>query len=247
MEKIQSYVLKDTDLVFTSNANKQYVLKIRDLPSDDKPREKLIESGPELLSMSELLAVILGTGTKKEDVLEMSSRIMKEYGEKSIISETDSNRLAEELSIPLIKACQIVACGELGRRFYKRQENGLKIIRNASDVFEYLKDMRNLPKEQLRGIYLNTHHKIIHDEVISIGTINSNIVHPREVFRPAIDYGAVAVVLAHNHPSGTASPSEFDLEITNQLVRAGKIVGIHVLDHVIVAKDGFISINANYD
>ncbi|MDO8575620.1 MAG: DNA repair protein RadC [bacterium] len=247
MEQIQKYVLRDSDLLFTSNKSKQYILKIRDLPTDDRPREKMLEHGPTILSTSELLAVILGTGTKTEGVLEMSARIMKEYGEKSIISEVNANTLSKNLDIPITKACQIVACGELGRRFYKRQEGGLATIRNANDVYEYLKDMRSLPKEQLRGIYLNTHNKVIHDEVISMGTINSNIVHPREVFRPAIEYGAVAMILAHNHPSGVASPSDKDLEITEQLIKAGKIIGIHLLDHVIVAKEGFISINAKYD
>ena len=106
--------------------------------------------------------------------------------------------------------------------------------------------MRILPKEHLRGLYLNSHNRIIHDEVISIGTINSNIVHPREVFRPAIEHNAVAIVLAHNHPSNTATPSIQDIEITKQLVQAGKILGINILDHVIITKSTFISINSKY-
>lgn len=247
MESIQRYVLKDTDLVFASNENKKYILKIRDLPDNDKPREKLIEHGPEVLSMNELLAVILQTGTKKEDVLSMTGRIIKEYGEKSAISERDTKRLSESLDIPLAKASQIVACGEIGRRLYKKNENSVAVIRSASDVYEYLKEMRSFSKEQLRGIYLNIHHKVIHDEIISIGTVNTNISHPREVFRPAIEYGAVGIILAHNHPSGVATPSEHDVIITEQLIKAGKIIGIHILDHVIIAKDGFISIKANYD
>ena len=106
--------------------------------------------------------------------------------------------------------------------------------------------MHSLPKEQFRGIYLDTHNRVIHDEVISIGTINTNIVHPREVFRPALEYGSVAVVLAHNHPSGIVTPSTADIEVTKQLVQAGRIIGIHVLDHVIITKDGFQSIAIDY-
>lgn len=247
MQHAQKYKLSDSDLLMASGPYKKYILKIRDLSKEEKPREKMLEHGPGILSVGELLSIILNTGTKKEGVLEMSSRIIREYGEKSVISETDVNKLVRDLDIPIVKACQIVAVGELGRRFYKRQDGGLAVIRNAVDVFEYLRDMRNLPKEQLRGIYLNTHHRVIHDEIISIGTINSNIVHPREVFRPAIEYGAVAMVLAHNHPSGEIIPSDNDIKVTDQLIEAGRIIGIHVLDHVIISKNNFLSIKAKYD
>lgn len=235
----------DTDL-FLDKGDKEYILKIRDLPLENQPREKLIKHGPESLSIQELLAVILNTGNKSESVLEISNRIIREYGERSIFAETNAKKMSGNLSISIIKSCQIIACGEMGRRFYERNENGFTLIRTAKDVFEYLRDMRNLPKEHFRGLYLNSHNRIIHDEVISIGTINSNIVHPREVFRPAIEHNAVAIVLAHNHPSNTATPSVQDIEITKQLVQAGRIIGINVLDHVIITKDTFVSINANY-
>jgi DNA repair protein RadC len=244
---ISPYVIADTDLFLdVAPTERKYILKIRDLPVDNKPREKLIKQGPEALSIHDLLAAILVTGTIKEGVLEMSHRILREYGEKSIIAERSPEKLVEELGIPLVKACQIVAAGELGRRFYEKNGAGFSVIRSAKDVYEHVRDMHNLPKEHLRGLYLNTHNQVIHDEVISIGTINSNIVHPREVFRPAVEYNAVAVVLAHNHPSGIVTPSVQDVEITNQLVEAGKIMGINVLDHVIITKDEYKSINAHY-
>ncbi len=239
------YSFMNTDLLLDTN-EKEYILKIHDLPVEDKPREKLIKHGPEFLSLQELMAVFLNTGSKNEGVLEMTNRIIREYGEKSIIEERNPIRLSEEMHIPILKACQIVSCGELGRRFYKKNPLGFTTIRTAKDTYEYLQDMRSLPKEHFRGLYLNSHNRIIHDEVISIGTINSNIVHPREVFRPAIEYSAVAIVLAHNHPSNIATPSAQDIEITEQLVRAGKILGIHVLDHVIITKDSYISVNAKY-
>lgn len=239
------YSLMDTDL-FLDTSNREYILKIRDLPLDSKPREKLAKQGPEALSLPELLAVILNTGNQTEDILEMSSRIIREYGEKSIIAQKDANKMSEELNIPLGKACQIIATGEIGRRFYEKNVSDLAIIRTAKDVYDYLRDMHNLPKEHLRGLYLNSHNRVIHDEVISIGTINANIIHAREVFRPAIQYNAAAVVLAHNHPSNIATPSAQDLEITNQLVQAGKMLGINVLDHVIITQDTYVSINANY-
>jgi DNA repair protein RadC len=231
---------------FLDLTSREYVLKIHDLPISKRPREKLIKQGPEILSLQELLSVILNAGTKSEGVTEMSARIIREYGEKSIMEEKDANRLSAELAIPIVKASQIVACGEIGRRLYSKNESGFAVIRNAKDVYEYLVDMHNLPKEHLRGLYLNSHNRIIHDEVISIGTINTNIVHPREVFRPAVEYAAAAVVLAHNHPSNSLSPSTQDIEITKQLIQAGKILGINVLDHVIITKISYVSISANY-
>lgn len=243
------YTLRDNDLLLTtapSNANREYVLKIRDLPETDKPREKLLSFGPQKLSTKELLAVVLVNGTTKEDVLSMSGRIVKEYGERSLIAMTDPQRMSKEFNIPLGKAMQIVACGELGRRFFARNQSGLAVIRVAEEAYEYTKDMRDLPREHLRGIFLDTHNRVIHDEIISIGTINSNIVHPREVFKSAIEYNAAAVILVHNHPSGVSAPSLSDIEITKQLIQAGKIVGINLLDHIIVTKDGFTSIEADY-
>ncbi|MEI7777745.1 MAG: DNA repair protein RadC [bacterium] len=257
MKTINPYVLKDNDLLldvdlskFSQSSKKgdirKYVLKIRDLPSEDKPRERLVKEGPAILSTAELLAIIFNTGSVKEGVLEMASRVLKDYGEKALISQTDAGKIAKDLDIPELKASQIVACAELGRRFFDKDGINRATVRTAEDVFEYLRDMQNLPKEHLRGIYLNSHHKVIHDEVISIGTVNSNLIHPREVFKPAIEYGAAAVILAHNHPSGILEPSEADVEITKQLVAVGKIIGINLLDHVIIGKDQFISIDIDY-
>jgi DNA repair protein RadC len=226
----------------TNTSMKPYRLTIRDIPLDQKPREKLLREGPSILSISELWAVVLNLGTKKEDVMSMSSRIIKEYGERSIISETDPKKLSLEMDIPLNKATQIIAVVELGRRLFERNPSGAKIIRTAENVFEYTKNMRELPKEHLRGIYLNSHYKVIHDEVISIGTLDANIIHPREVFRPALEYNAAAVILVHNHPSGNLNPSEDDILITRQLLEASKMLGIDLIDHVIVSEHGFESI-----
>ncbi len=239
------YSLMDTDL-FLDKSDRKYVLKVHDLPLESQPREKMVRQGPEALSLQELLAIILNVGSKSEGVLEMSSRIIREYGEKSILSEKNTEKLSTELNIPIMKAAQIVACGEIGRRLYEKNDSGFVVIRSAKDVYDYLQDMHNLPKEHLRGLYLNSHNRVIHDEVISIGTINTNIVHPREVFRSAIEHSAAAVVLAHNHPSNIATPSAQDIEITQQLIQAGKIIGINVLDHVIITKSTYISINAQY-
>ncbi len=226
---------------------RQYVYKLRDLPEADKPREKMLAHGPNALSIVELVAIILNAGTVKEDVLSMSSRIIREYGEKNFASFDDPKRMAEELDIPLVKACQIVASSELGRRFYKKQGGRGLSIRNAKDVSAYVRDMHDLPKECLRGIYLNNHHKVVHDEVLSMGTLDANLIHPREVFKPALEYGASAVILVHNHPSGVVTPSSSDLEITKQLIDAGKIMGVSLVDHVVVGKGKYASVPAIYE
>lgn len=228
------------------DSGREYTLTIRDLPVDKRPRERLSSQGPEALSTAELLAIVLGIGTTKEEVLAMSRRIMTEYGEKSILRERVPEKLAQDLDIPLGKAMQIVACGELGRRFFAKNETAAPIVRTARDVFEHVADMRALPKEHLRGLYLNAHYKVIRDEVISIGTIDANIVHPREVFRPALEYAAAAVILVHNHPSGEIAPSQADIVVTEQLIEAGALLGINLVDHVIVTKNEFVSVSAQY-
>jgi DNA repair protein RadC len=247
---MHAYILKNADSIVTNgtglDSHKIYVLKIKDMPTEDKPRERLLKYGAEALSVPELIAVVLNTGTKKEDVLSMASRVVKEYGEQLLIGQTNIEQIAADLDIPLVKALQIVACGELGRRFFQKQTTGPLVLRTAKDVYAYARDMQYLPKEYLRGIYLNTHYRVIHDEIVSIGTINANLIHPREVFKPAIGYGAAGVILVHNHPSGVIKPSEADIEITKQLVQVGKMVGINLIDHVIIGKNKFLSIDIDY-
>lgn len=243
--KYMAYKIKDRDFVLKSESKllRQYkISRIKDLPDSEKPREKLMESGPGTLSAAELLAVVLGVGTKKEEVFSMSSRLLREYGEKAIVHQKDPKAIAKELKIPEVKACQIVACFELGRRFFLKTPGGSITIRNASQAFSYLKDMGLLQKEQFRGLYLNSRYQLVHDEVISLGTLTSSLVHPREVFKPALEYSAVAIIIAHNHPSGSLKATRADQEITNQLIEAGKILEIEVLDHLIIAKNKFISI-----
>ncbi len=240
IESFQTYHISDTDRVLDESG--AYVLRLRDLPVEGKPREKLLRAGPDALSSSELLAVVLTMGTRREEILSMSSRILKEYGERSIAHQANPAALSKELGIPLVKACQIVACFELGRRFFSRGAKGSAIIRTARQAFEYFKDMRDLPKEELRGIYVNSRQRVVHDEIISLGSMTANIVHPREVFRPALEHGAVAVIVAHNHPSGDPKPSTEDIHITRQLMEAGRVLGIEFLDHLVVAPHKFVSI-----
>ncbi len=235
-----NYKIADHDIVISHD--KKYVLRVKDLAEKDKPREKMISRGASELSSAELLAIILNTGDKKEGVLELSSRLLKEYGEKAIISQSNPEKLSKELNVPIVKACQIVACFELGRRFFQKKPHGSVTIRTAKQAFEHLKEMGNLGKENFRGLYLNSRYQLVHDEVISVGSLTSSLVHPREVFKPAFEYSAVAVVIAHNHPSGSLKVTPADLEVTANLVEAGRVLGIDVLDHLIIAGSKFISV-----
>ncbi|HNU81369.1 MAG TPA: DNA repair protein RadC [bacterium] len=218
------------------------IKRIRDMAEGEKPREKMIKNGVGALSLAELLAVVLGVGTKREEVFSMSSRLLREYGEKAIAAQKDPIAIVKELKMPEAKACQIVACFELGRRLFQKKPGGLITIRNAAQAFAYLKDMGALKKEQFRGLYLNNHYQLIHDEIISIGTIDASLVQAREVFRPALEYSASAIIIAHNHPSGVLKSSREDAEITNNLLAAGNILDIEILDHLIIGNNKYISI-----
>jgi len=231
---------------YSLTADQKNTKKIKDLPLHEKPREKLLEQGPDKLKISELIAIILQTGTKREDIIKMSSRLVQEYGQKAISNQKNPKILSRNYDLPITKSCQLIACFELGKRLFIEKRGIKKSIKNAKDVYEYLQDMRNLNKEQFRGLYLNSRSIIIHDEIISLGTLDCSIVHPREVFQPAIEYSAVAIVLAHNHPSGSLSPSLEDIKVSANLIKAGHILGIDIVDHIIITKNGYHSIDLTY-
>jgi DNA repair protein RadC len=236
----QIYRVSDNDVVFGDN---EYVLRFKDLPSQDRPREKMLAAGPQSLSQAELVAVLWGVGTRKEDVLAMANRTFQEYGERAVLTARKPVELAETLDIPLTKACQLVAAFELGRRAYATSRSGQPMqVHTPRQAYEYFREMGANTKEQLRGLYLGSRHQVVHDEIISVGSLTSNVVHPREVFQPAIEHGAVAVIIAHNHPSGDPEPSQADITITEQLSAAGKILGIDLLDHLIITASGHRSI-----
>ena len=233
------YVMVDHDRILDEV---RYVLRVRDMPLEDKPREKLARYGVSTLSMAELVAVLWGVGTRKEDVLEMAQRVLKEYGERAILHETNPSKLAEALGIPKNKAYQLIVGLELGRRYFDKRGERPVFVRTSRQAWEHLSDMGTLNKEQLRGLYLNSRYQLVHEETISVGSLTSNIVHPREVFQPAIERGAVAVIIAHNHPSGDTEPTRADKDVTRQLQAGGAILGIELLDHLIVTRDTYVSL-----
>lgn len=214
-------------------------MKIRDLPKIERPREKLEKYGPNKLTDAELLAIILGTGSKGVNVVELSRRILKKFkGEK--LAKANLKELENTFGLGKAKACEIIACFEIGKRLLQGKKAIL--ILSPKQVWEELKDIRNSKKEHFVVFYLDTRSQLIKKEIISIGILNTNLVHPREVFEPAIKNSVAQVIVAHNHPSGDTEPSEDDLKVTRRLVQAGKILGIEIIDHVIVTKDSFSSL-----
>jgi len=213
-------------------------MKIKDLPKVDRPREKLEKYGPERLSNSELLAILLRTGSKGINVVELANRILKKFSGDGI-GKANVAELKNTFGLGSAKACEIVACFELGRRLLQNKQSALLL--SPKDVWEELKDIRDNKKEHFVIFFLDARNQEIKREIISIGSLNANLVHPREVFEPAVRYSAAQIIVAHNHPAGDPDPSEDDLVITKRLVEAGKILDIEIVDHIIVVKDRFLS------
>ena len=215
-------------------------MKIKDLPKIERPREKLIAKGVENLKDSELLAILLRTGTIGKNVIEIASQILSKYSKKRLLQMT-YNDLSKISGIDSAKATTLLAAFELSKRALEVNDTNLPVISDAKDAVAQLSDMRDLKKEHLVALYLNAKNQLVHKETISMGTLNANLVHPREVFEPALKYTAAQIIATHNHPSGDPKPSEDDLEVTKRLTEAGKMMGIEVMDHVIISKNSYFS------
>ncbi len=215
-------------------------MKVKDMPNEERPREKLLKMGVEALTNEELLAVILGTGTKKEDVMSISRKVISQYGNISKYSTLKAEDLINMYHLPTVKALQILSVMELGKRLFGTHYD---VILNSPDkVYDYARDMSFLKKEVVRGIYLDARGRVVHDEVLSVGTLSESLIHPREVLKPAIVHSAFSFILVHNHPSGSLEPSEADIEITKRIKKASKIMDIKLLDHIIISSSGYRSI-----
>ncbi|MBN2789832.1 MAG: DNA repair protein RadC [Candidatus Delongbacteria bacterium] len=213
------------------------------LGSGKMPREKMVEGLVNEMNLSELVAVLIGKGNRNESVFTISERIINDYGSKTLLKETDPRKLNENLKIGEVNSCKLIAAFELGRRFYSSNSRSRTLIRGPEDVFEYTKDMSTLVKEHFRGLYLNTKNYVIHDEIISIGHLSGALVHPREVFKAAVEFSASSLIVVHNHPSGDPEPSKNDDKITKMLKEAGNVMNIPLTDHVIIGADSFYSYN----
>ncbi len=220
-----------------------YKLKIKDLPKNERPREKMLRYGAEYLSNSELLALILRTGTKEDSVLNLCDRLLSHCGGINGISRPCINDLKQVKGIGEVKATQVLALAELATRFNSFRSGEEHIVSSPKDVSSYMmRQMKGLRKEYFKLIMLNTKNIIISVKDISIGNLNSSIVHPREVFIEAIKLSSASVILCHNHPSGDPTPSKEDILITKRLKECGTLLGIEVLDHIIIGNKAYISL-----
>ena len=222
--------------------SKETSFTVRDLPRQERPRERLQKFGAEALSGQELLALVIGRGIPKKSVMNIAQELLARFGNIKAISQATIEELSQIKGIGLAKAAQIKACFELGKREDLEPELKNFDIKDPEAVVKAIRaSIKDKAKEHFKLILLNPRNKIIGISTISIGTLNASLVHPREVFKDAIMHTAASVVLAHNHPSGDPEPSEDDITITKRLIEAGKILGIEVMDHIIIAKNGFFS------
>lgn len=218
-------------------------LMMKDVHIADRPRERLIRQGAESLSNQELIAILLGSGTKQESVLHLANRVLTFFEQ---IHELKNATIEEIMSIKGIgkaKAVQLLAAVELGRRLSQQQTEERYTIRSPQDAASYLMpDMTSLKQEHFVVLFLNVKNQVLHKQTIFIGSLNASIVHPREIFREAVKRSAASIICAHNHPSGNPSPSSEDIDVTKRLIESGLIMGIEILDHVIIGDHKFISL-----
>jgi len=212
--------------------------KLRDLHRLDKPREKLIARGTQALKNDELMAVLLGSGVRGKDVRKLAREIVALM--ESDFENLTLERLLEIHGLGTAKASQILAALELSRRYLIRTR---RRITDAQHVYEELRDYATRNQEYFLALTLDGASHLIETRVISIGTLNQSLVHPREVFADAITDRAAGIIIAHNHPSGTLEASRADLQITRRLAEAAKLIGIDLLDHVILSKEGYYSLS----
>lgn len=217
---------------------------IREWPPTDRPRERLAAQPPSALSSRELLAVLLGSGSSGRTALDLASEVLVRFGGSlRRLGSAEPGELATSPGIGPARACALVAAFELGRRAAAEPARRDSRIQGPGDVYRRLGPaLRDRRQEEFWAVYLDTQNRVISERCVTVGLLNSSLVHPREVFAPAIVHAAASVVLAHNHPSGDPDPSPEDLEVTWQLVESGRLLGIPVRDHIVIGDGRYISL-----
>ncbi len=231
-------------------------LKIKELPPRQRPRERLLQRGARVLTDAEILALLMGTGNARrgENVLDLAQRVLVALGKRGggdtvlrNLLDTSVEELCSISGVGRAKASAIVAAVELGRRVAAEVPRGSE-VNGPQDVARVLtEDMRYLDRECFKIVLLNTKNRVLGIEVVSVGGLNSSVVHPREIFKICVRRSAAAVILAHNHPSGDPTPSREDIEVTERIISAGTLMGIDVLDHLIIGDDCYVSLREQGD
>jgi len=218
-------------------------LVIRDLPQQERPRERMQQYGPEALSNAELIAILLRVGSKGESAVRMAERLLSEFGGLVGLTRARIPQLSAIPGIGLAKATQIKAAFELGRRLAATSDGPRPTISNAWDAAKLvMEDLRYQQQERLVAIFLDTRNQVIRVHTVSVGTLTGSPAHPREIFREALAHGSANLIVCHNHPSGDPSPSRDDIALTARLKQAGDLMGVTLLDHIIIGDGRHISL-----
>lgn len=216
---------------------------IKDLPLEERPRERLVQFGPEHLSNAELIAIILRTGSANRSAVDLGKELLATYKDLRGIAKASLAELADQTGIGQAKAVQLKAAFELGRRVLTSNPFQLPSIRKPDDAYDLLKaSFQDLDREHFKVVHLNTKNQVLKVETTAVGILSSSPVHPREVFKEAVKMSSAGLILAHNHPSGDPTPSQDDLLLTKRLYEAGEILGIRIIDHLILGDNRYLSL-----
>jgi len=219
-----------------------YHTTIRDMPVDERPRERLARYGAEVLATAELLAIILRVGSSRGSALSLANQLLSHFGSLRAIAKATVEELSEVKGVGVAKATQLKAAFELGKRLATAGDERVLVNRPELAANLIMEELRYHDKEHFKALLLDTRNRCIGTPSVSIGSLNSNVAHPREVFHEAVSHSAASIIVAHNHPSGDPTPSEEDKALTRRLVEAGKIMGIQVLDHLIIGDGCWVSL-----
>lgn len=223
-----------------SDASRKKANRIKDLPLSNRPREKLLLKGSENLSDAELIAILLGTGTKKYNAVSLATQVLQKYPLPKLAT-TGVSDMEKIPGIGKVKALHIHAALELGKRVFAPSALTKTVIYDTNDVIAACRDIITKKQEYMLVLYLNARHELIQKEVIGMGSVNALVIEPKEIFSPAIASPCAEIIIVHNHPSGDPAPSEADITFTKRIHEAGEIMGIGLVDHVILATHGSFS------
>lgn len=216
---------------------------MRDIHEDGRPRERLLKQGAQSLSHQELIAILLRTGTKDVSAVELANRILQKVEKLHGLKEATIEELTAISGVGKVKAIQLIAAIELGRRLALKHHEERYTIRSPQDAAMYvMQELSSLMQEHFVALLLNVKNQVIDKRTIFIGSLNTSIVHPRELFREAIKRSAASIIIIHNHPSGNPVPSQEDIDVTNRLCEVGIVIGIEIIDHIIIGNHEYISL-----